>query len=73
MRDDDESELGDTKDVHDGIIPEDLPRDHPGRPEAERQARESPDGVARGNVGSPLPERAREALDADDDPVEPDH
>jgi hypothetical protein len=41
--------LGDTPEAHDEIIPEDLPKDHPGRQEAERQAAEG-DGTARGNT-----------------------
>lgn len=45
---DDETPLGDTPEAHDEIIPEDLPKDHPGRQEAERMARE--DGVVRGNT-----------------------
>jgi hypothetical protein len=35
---DDETPLGDTPEAHDEINPHDLPRDHPGRKEAERQA-----------------------------------
>jgi hypothetical protein len=35
---DDETAAGDTPEVHDEINPHDLPIDHPGRPEAERQA-----------------------------------
>jgi|1186.fasta_scaffold398383_2 hypothetical protein len=46
---DDETALGDTPEAHDEIIPEDLPKDHPGRAEAERQAAEG-DGVVRGNT-----------------------
>src|SRR4051812_3176672 len=45
---DDETPLGDTPEAHDEIIPEDLPKDHPGRREAERMAQE--DGVVRGNT-----------------------
>jgi hypothetical protein len=45
----DERPLGDTPEAHDEIVPEDLPKDHPGRAEAERQASEG-DGVARGNT-----------------------
>jgi hypothetical protein len=41
--------LGDTAEAHDEIVPEDLPRGHPGRAEAERLAREG-DGATRGNV-----------------------
>jgi hypothetical protein len=46
---DDETPLGDTPHAHDEIIPEDLPKDHPGRREAERQAAEG-DGTVRGNT-----------------------
>lgn len=35
---DDETALGDTPEAHDEINPRDLPPDHPGRREAERQA-----------------------------------
>jgi hypothetical protein len=35
---DDETQAGDTPEVHDEINPHDLPIDHPGRAEAERQA-----------------------------------
>jgi hypothetical protein len=41
--------LGDTPEAHDEIIPQDLPKDHPGRQEAERQAAEG-DGTVRGNT-----------------------
>jgi hypothetical protein len=44
-----ETDLGDTPEAHDEIIPEDLPKDHPGRQEAERQAAEG-DGTVRGNT-----------------------
>jgi len=33
---DEATALGDTKEAHDEISPHDLPKDHPGRPEAER-------------------------------------
>jgi hypothetical protein len=46
---DDERPLGDTPEAHDEIIPEDLPLDHPGRKEAERQAATG-DGTVRGNT-----------------------
>jgi hypothetical protein len=46
---DDETALGDTPEAHDEIVPEDLPKDHPGRQEAERQAA-SGDGTVRGNT-----------------------
>jgi hypothetical protein len=46
---DDERPLGDTPEAHDEIIPEDLPKDHPGREEAERQAAQG-DGTVRGNT-----------------------
>jgi hypothetical protein len=49
MTPDDETPLGDTPEAHDEIVPEDLPKDHPGRQEAERQADEG-DGTVRGNV-----------------------
>jgi hypothetical protein len=45
---DEETDLGDTPEAHDEIVPEDLPKDHPGRAEAERQATEG-DGTVRGN------------------------
>jgi hypothetical protein len=35
---DDETDLGDTPEAHDEISPVDLPPDHPGRQEAERQS-----------------------------------
>jgi hypothetical protein len=35
---DDETALGDTPEAHDELNPHDLPPDHPGRHEAERQA-----------------------------------
>ena len=35
---DEETPLGDTPEAHDEISPHDLPLDHPGRDEAERQA-----------------------------------
>jgi hypothetical protein len=34
---DEQAPLGDTNAVHDGLIPEDLPKDHPGRHEIERR------------------------------------
>lgn len=46
---DDRRPLGDTPEAHDEIIPEDLPKDHPGRHEAERQAAAG-DGTAQGNT-----------------------
>ena len=46
---DDQTDLGDTPEAHDEIVPEDLPKDHPGRKEAERQAA-SGDGTVRGNT-----------------------
>lgn len=45
---DDQSPAGDTPEVHSEISPHDLPKDHPGREEAERQAGE--DGVVKGKV-----------------------
>ena len=38
MTPDDETPAGDTPEAHDEISPHDLPIDHPGRQEAERQA-----------------------------------
>jgi hypothetical protein len=49
MTPDDETPLGDTPEAHDEIVPEDLPKDHPGRQEAERMAEEG-DGTTRGNT-----------------------
>jgi hypothetical protein len=46
---DDERPAGDTPEAHDEIVPEDLPKDHPGRREAERQAAEG-GGTTRGNT-----------------------
>lgn len=46
---DDETPLGDTPEAHDEITPHDLPKGHPGRAEAERQAAEG-DGTTRGDV-----------------------
>jgi hypothetical protein len=46
---DDERPLGDTPEAHDEIVPEDLPKDHPGRKEAERQAATG-DGTVHGNT-----------------------
>ncbi len=46
---DDETELGDTPEAHDEITPHDLPLDHPGREEAERQAGGG-EGTVRGNT-----------------------
>lgn len=45
---DDETPLGDTPEAHDTLTPHDLPKDHPGRQEAEREAAEN-DGVVTGN------------------------
>lgn len=45
---DDETPLGDTPEAHDEISPHDLPPDHPGRRQAEREAGET--GTTRGNV-----------------------
>ena len=45
---DEETPLGDTPEAHDEISPHDLPKDHPGRREAEKEAGES--GTTRGNV-----------------------
>jgi hypothetical protein len=46
---DDERPAGDTPEAHDEIIPQDLPKDHPGRQEAERLAAKG-DGTTRGNT-----------------------
>lgn len=46
---DDETPAGDTPEAHDEISPLDLPRDHPGRAEAERDA-EGTEGTTRGNT-----------------------
>jgi hypothetical protein len=46
---DDETPMGDTPEAHDEIIPEDLPKGHPGRAAAEREAAEG-DGTVRGNT-----------------------
>lgn len=35
---DDDTAAGDTPEAHDELSPHDLPKDHPGRAEAERQA-----------------------------------
>jgi hypothetical protein len=45
---DDLRPLGDTPEVHDELIPQDLPRGHPGRPEADREAAEHGGVVGRG-------------------------
>lgn len=45
---DDQTEAGDTPEVHDEITSHDLPLDHPGRREAERQEAET--GHVRGNT-----------------------
>jgi hypothetical protein len=44
-----ETPLGDTPEAHDEISPVDLPPDHPGRKEAERQA-EDIGGTTKGNT-----------------------
>lgn len=46
----DAAPLGATSQAHDELTPQDLPLDHPGRAEAERQARFDREGVTRGNV-----------------------
>ena len=46
---DDETAVGDTPDAHDEITPHDVPKDHPSRREAERQAG-GPHGTTRGSV-----------------------
>jgi hypothetical protein len=45
---DDQTDLGDTPEVHDEISPHDLPVHHPGRAEAERLAQDE-DGTTGGN------------------------
>ncbi len=45
---DEETPAGDTPEAHDEITPHDLPKDHPGRREAERLAGGA-DGTTRGN------------------------
>jgi len=47
MSPDDETAAGDTPEAHDEITPHDLPKDHPGREEAERMAGDK--GTTRGN------------------------
>lgn len=47
---DDETPAGDTPEAHDKITPHDLPKDHPGRAAAEKEAEESDDGTVTGNV-----------------------
>jgi hypothetical protein len=49
MTSDEERPAGDTAEAHDEITPHDLPKGHPGRKEAEREAAESESGTARGN------------------------
>lgn len=44
---DDQTPMGDTPEAHDEISPHDLPKDHPGREEAERLAGEQ--GTTGGN------------------------
>jgi hypothetical protein len=46
---DDGGPVGDTSETHDEIVPEDLPKSHPGRREAEREAAEG-GGTTRGNT-----------------------
>ena len=41
--------LGDTPEAHDEIVPQDLPKRHPGRRAAERQAAAG-DGTTRGDI-----------------------
>jgi hypothetical protein len=48
MTPDEETPLGDTPEAHDEISPHDLPKDHPGRQEAERQSG-GEGGTTRGN------------------------
>lgn len=49
MTPDDETPLGDTPEAHDEISPHDLPKGHPGREAAEKQAGGG-DGTTRGDV-----------------------
>ncbi len=49
MTPDDETDLGDTPEAHDEISPHDLPKDHPGRHQAERDAG-GEGGTTQGNV-----------------------
>ena len=51
---DEQRPLGDTPEAHDEITPHDLPADHPGRAEAERQAARG-GGVTRGDVDEDVP------------------
>ncbi len=46
---DEETDLGDTSEAHDEVSPHDLPPDHPGRQEAERQAGGA-GGTTKGNT-----------------------
>ncbi len=46
---DGQTPIGDTPEAHDEIIPQDLPKAHPGRSAAERQAAAG-DGTTRGDV-----------------------
>ena len=46
---DDETPAGDTPEAHDELSPHDLPKGHPGRPEAVREAG-GEDGTTKGNV-----------------------
>jgi hypothetical protein len=46
---DEERPAGDTAEAHDEISPHDLPKGHPGRAEAEREAADSESGTASGN------------------------
>ena len=46
---DDETEVGDTPEAHDEIAPVDLPPDHPGRRQAERDAGGA-EGATKGNT-----------------------
>jgi hypothetical protein len=45
-----ERPLGDTADAHDDLSPHDLPKEHPGREEAERLSRFDREGTTTGNV-----------------------
>jgi hypothetical protein len=70
---DDERPLGDTPEAHDDIIPQDLPKDHPGRRAAEHQAAMG-DGTTRGDLeggATPAHGRAHDTLpEAEPDELE---
>lgn len=49
---DKQTPLGDTPEAHDDIVPQDLPKAHPGRKAAERQAADG-DGTTSGGTARP--------------------